>query len=498
MQNADWTAYCVELVERLRTDGGPTLVSVMGGLDTRDAGRTRAVLARHRALDGMCQAITVVLSPQAKFDRELRAARELGLVMEGAKFVPAVPLIFATHEVNVARGGLLRRLTKHRPATGGPTAWTPVDEVELPPELQMISYEDARVRAVDCEWRHVDWLQVRRGDSTSDRIDYFLCRRTGRRIIIDLREGDGYLSVSARCVVLSGDGACDMAGSYSSVVSSALNAAFRSSGPVFVSDVIDTDNLVVAAAKGAGPAVRQLHGRSLRRLGQAGFSVDVFPTMEQLNDAQGRSSSRSLRCVPHYLELPSVPFGDQVDKKGLVYVGRLDANKRISDAISAVGNLISRDGGVTFEIFGKGPDEARLREQAERLSIGDSVAFKGFTQEPFRALKRARVSIHTSRNEGFGLALHESLLAGAPVVCYRFKYGPNDIVKDGVNGYLVDDGDVEGLTSAIDTVLRMDEADYQDMSENALRSAAGFTQSEFRRNWTDIIFSDLGFPNTAS
>ncbi len=86
------------------------------------------------------------------------------------------------------------------------------------------------------------------------------------------------------------------------------------------------------------------------------------------------------------------------------------------------------------------------------------MSFPGFTEDPIQVLAGAAASLMTSRREGFGLAVAESLAAGTPVVTYDVDYGPAELVEDGVNGRVVADGSVEDLAGALVEVLGDPEA----------------------------------------
>jgi poly(glycerol-phosphate) alpha-glucosyltransferase len=55
--------------------------------------------------------------------------------------------------------------------------------------------------------------------------------------------------------------------------------------------------------------------------------------------------------------------------------------------------------------------------------------------------------------EGFSLALLECQSYGVPMISYDIKYGPNELVKDGLNGYLIPKNDSLGCSSKYLTLL---------------------------------------------
>ena len=119
----------------------------------------------------------------------------------------------------------------------------------------------------------------------------------------------------------------------------------------------------------------------------------------------------------------------------LLFVGRLLSHKRADLAIEATAILASRGLDVRLGIVGVGPEEERLRSQAEALGVAERVVFFGVLEsqdEVWSLLKGAHVMLLPSEREGFGLVVAEALVAGTPVVCTD---GP-----DNESQYLVDDG----------------------------------------------------------
>ncbi len=96
--------------------------------------------------------------------------------------------------------------------------------------------------------------------------------------------------------------------------------------------------------------------------------------------------------------------------------------------------------------------EGLLRPQAEalarRLGIDHKVTFCGWWEDVPGLLAASRVSVMSSRHEGLPRAVVESLAAGVPVVATAVD-GTPEVVRDGVNGFLVEAADVAGLARGV-------------------------------------------------
>jgi alpha-1,6-mannosyltransferase len=115
-----------------------------------------------------------------------------------------------------------------------------------------------------------------------------------------------------------------------------------------------------------------------------------------------------------------------------VVIARLTAQKRVQLAIDAVATLISSGHNMPLTIVGDGPERPRLERHVVSLGISDFVSFTGsvdYAAVPDH-LARADVMLFPSKNEGFGLAAAEALIAGVPVVACRDGGGVLDIVPE--------------------------------------------------------------------
>jgi glycosyltransferase involved in cell wall biosynthesis len=113
--------------------------------------------------------------------------------------------------------------------------------------------------------------------------------------------------------------------------------------------------------------------------------------------------------------------------------------------------------------------EGLLRPQAEALAralgVDHKVAFCGWWEDVPGLLAASRVSVMSSRHEGLPRAVVESLAAGVPVVATAVD-GTPEVVRDGVNGFLVEAADVAGLARGV-VALLTDRELYERMASAA-------------------------------
>jgi glycosyltransferase involved in cell wall biosynthesis len=121
-------------------------------------------------------------------------------------------------------------------------------------------------------------------------------------------------------------------------------------------------------------------------------------------------------------------------RAGVVYLGRLTAQKRVDLLLDAV-HAARLDAPVT--IVGDGPARADLERRADALGLSN-VRFLGAVpdEEVPGLIRSARVAAFPSRNEGLGLAAAEALMLGTPVVAATDGGGVLDLVRDGEGGVI--------------------------------------------------------------
>jgi glycosyltransferase involved in cell wall biosynthesis len=97
--------------------------------------------------------------------------------------------------------------------------------------------------------------------------------------------------------------------------------------------------------------------------------------------------------------------------------------------------------------------------------------------------------VMSSRFEGFPLVLLEGMACGLPCISFDCKCGPKDVITHNVDGLLVKNGDIVGLSQAI-LYMAENEKERRRMGANALNKAQKYTFTEIMKQW-DALFQSL-------
>ena len=135
----------------------------------------------------------------------------------------------------------------------------------------------------------------------------------------------------------------------------------------------------------------------------------------------------------------------------IVAAGRLAEAKNYPLLIDAMA-ILRRSIDARLFILGAGDEEAALRARIRERGLEYAITLCGFQKNPWKYIARADVFALSSHYEGFGNVLIEAMACGVPVVA-TVSAGTRDIVRDGVDGVLVERHQPEAFAGALASVL---------------------------------------------
>lgn len=133
----------------------------------------------------------------------------------------------------------------------------------------------------------------------------------------------------------------------------------------------------------------------------------------------------------------------------LISMGDLIERKNYTVAIEAIAKADNAN--LQYYICGIGPEEEKLRKQAEHLGVKEQIHFLGFRTDIKELLKAADIFLFTSKQEGLARSLMEAMASGLPCVASRIR-GNTDLLEGTRCGYLC--SGVAEYTEAITRIVQ--------------------------------------------
>lgn len=185
------------------------------------------------------------------------------------------------------------------------------------------------------------------------------------------------------------------------------------------------------------------------------FDAAILLTEQQKKDVITRFGEKdNLHVIPHFHEKPSEPLLKKIKNtfsqtgKNInlgVVVSRLSTLKRIDDIIKAFKIVTEKISDAHLEIYGIGDQMSSLEKLVKELKLSNNVFLKGYGSHPDKIYQKGIFSVLASKQEGFALSVLESMYNYTPVISYDIRYGPNDMIVNEENGYIVENGNIEEL-----------------------------------------------------
>jgi glycosyltransferase involved in cell wall biosynthesis len=165
----------------------------------------------------------------------------------------------------------------------------------------------------------------------------------------------------------------------------------------------------------------------------------------------------------------SLPFEERANT--ILFVGSIIERKGVRYLIQAFTTVIKQYPDAKLILMGEGPQQRECEGLVQSLGIVENVIFTGAQSQERVAegMRRAKIFVLPSVEEGLGVVLLESLASGTPIIASKVG-GISDVVDEKV-GILVTPADPQQLGKAINTILSLPPEDWRTLNQNARMKA---------------------------
>lgn len=176
----------------------------------------------------------------------------------------------------------------------------------------------------------------------------------------------------------------------------------------------------------------------------------------------------------------------ELKEKRVIAVGRYCYQKGLDRLIDAWNIICQSVDDWKLHLVGDGEDRIGLQTQIDRLGLSDKVVLGRAETDMKSVYANASILAMSSRYEGLPMVLLEAQAAGLPIVSFECKCGPKDVITDGGDGYLVEDGNVAQLAEKLLELIN-DEGLCKRMGQEAYRNSERFSEERVMAQWVELF-----------
>jgi len=193
------------------------------------------------------------------------------------------------------------------------------------------------------------------------------------------------------------------------------------------------------------------------------------------------------------LEVIPNPLPFQTDKlstlqnKRVIAVGSYSFNKGYDLLLQIWTKIEPEFPDWELNVYGRSTYE-NLSQEAERMNLC-SVRFFPPDPDIQERYKDSSVFVLPSRSEGFGMVIIEAMACGLPIVSFDCPHGPGEIITDGDDGFLVENGHVESFADKLSQLMQNSDL-RQKMGSAATETSKKYLPAQIASQW-DRLFTSL-------
>jgi Glycosyltransferase len=175
--------------------------------------------------------------------------------------------------------------------------------------------------------------------------------------------------------------------------------------------------------------------------------------------------------------------------KQVIAVGRYVPQKGFDILINAWNIVSQKHPEWILRIYGDGMRK-ELEEQIYSLRISNSCFLEHSVSNIADKYCESSIFVLSSRYEGFGMVITEAMACGVPAVSFACPCGPKDIIKNGIDGLLVENGNIQELADKICYLIEHEDV-RKEMGKQARINVERFKIENIAMKWKELFDSLL-------
>lgn len=209
------------------------------------------------------------------------------------------------------------------------------------------------------------------------------------------------------------------------------------------------------------------------------------------DDAKEWRKIRKCIIIPNFLKYyPTEEHDYDAEFKHVISVGRLSPQKGYDILLKSWSYVHLKHTDWHLDIYGEGEDHDSLNKIINDLNMRNCITIHKPTMNIYEKYAQSDFYVLPSRCEGFGIVLIEAMSSGLPCVAFDCEYGPSEIIKDNVDGVLVDKNNILLLAKKLCYLIENKEIRIN-MGKNARENVKRYLPENVLPIWKHLFESLL-------
>lgn len=212
--------------------------------------------------------------------------------------------------------------------------------------------------------------------------------------------------------------------------------------------------------------------------------LDAFVVLTQY-DADSWKNVKKAYIIPN-----SLPFYPQQSssckEKKIISIGRFTEQKGYERFIEAWAKVSPKHPDWEVSVYGEGVDQHMLESLIKEKAIENNFKLYRPVKNIQDKYLESSIYVMTSRFEGFGMVLAEAMACGVPCISFDCPHGPADIITNGEDGILVENGNIDKLAEAIYKLIENEELRIG-MGQKAKANISRYSDKQVMKQWDELF-----------
>ena len=217
------------------------------------------------------------------------------------------------------------------------------------------------------------------------------------------------------------------------------------------------------------------------------YFVLVSEELKKYYEERLKNTSCTCITIPNCIELLPEKISKLNDKR-LLSVGRLSSEKGYMDLLRIYNSFQKKNKDWVLDIVGDGVEKSELERYIQDHHLEEKVTLHGFQGKDVieKIMLSSSIYLMSSYTESFGIVLIEAMSYGIPCIAFDSAEGARDIIKDGVNGYLISNRNDEEMIQKIERLVSDDSLRIK-MGKEARSSVKKYTSDVVKEEWFKLL-----------